>query len=309
MKNLIVSRFIVVASVVLMLSGCGTNIFKGLDGTSHGTSVQQGKDALDKGDYSLALSEAEKMLSDPAVTTENKIVAYELKGQAILGQNNLTALDFAANLTKFNDQTIVDSGLGNEQDNVVESLRSVVSAVPTQDMQNAADALNSAADLLGAPSIDIDSVGRPVLHRASSSVYIPRSDAYKKFALIRGIANLAVVVSDLTTYFVIDTDAETIEFVSGYSEENVESILRYLATRVHTYVHNANDSLRAIDGFPISDTILEKVHTASKYMETLDQKVRLNESYRGFSFGVDLSTQTRQHNIRLAIADILKGIR
>lgn len=72
---------IIVIGVIISINGCG----KSLVGST-ATSSQQAQTALDKGDYTTAVSEATKVIENASSTSDEKADAYTVVGQAKLGE-------------------------------------------------------------------------------------------------------------------------------------------------------------------------------------------------------------------------------
>lgn len=72
---------VIVIGVIISINGCG----KSLVGST-ATSSQQAQTALDKGDYTTAVSEATKTIDNPSSTADEKADAYTVVGQAKLGE-------------------------------------------------------------------------------------------------------------------------------------------------------------------------------------------------------------------------------
>ena len=318
MRNVTVSRFVIFASVVLMLSGCGTNIFKGLDSTSHGTSAEQARDAADKGDYTVALEQANKVLENGNSTVEEKIDAKNIIGGSILAKNGITVLDLGARLLEFDKGTVSTADVSNANDNIVAALQSIVSTISPEDVAAAADAFNDAADLQS--TLGTESVGPRIIVPqivVPKAPLLPSLNSSAQFR--RAFANGTVVVKMITRYLDVDvSDSGTIALnITAIAESiTARDVLVYLTTSPRTVVYYANNCIDALQKSKVfttaqQDPLLSLQESVRKLL-TLRTASDLSEgTYTGssgtYSVGTSVPTNTRNTAILNAMNDIFKN--
>jgi len=196
-------RQFAIASVLLcmmgfvFLTGCGESLFKGLDGDTAATTAQE---ASDRGDFARALTLSQAVIDNPNANTQEKQDAYVQKGIALMGINNISLLS----MTKLLEDT--------DDANIVTTLSNLFQITPSAS-EEIAETFNTAYTL-GGGDLGLSSLSSA--HLATSS-----STLDKNKQLLRGMANLSVVVKMTTRVFDIATEGTVTlitDNVSSYSE-------------------------------------------------------------------------------------------
>ena len=214
-------------SSFVFLSGCGESLFKGLDGD---TEASTSSEANEDGNYTLGLSLAQKVIDNPNATDTEKQNAYVQKGIALLGINNMSVLSLAEILKE------------TDEDNIVETLSAIFEITPSA-AADIADAFNEAYTL-GGGDLGLSALSATQLSSTASSL-----DSNKQ--LLRGMANLSVVVKMTTRVFNIASDGSVTltEETASYSDA-----LDYLLSGSRTVFYYAEN---AIDGFTSANAFTE----------------------------------------------------
>ncbi len=205
------------------LSGCGsTSLFKNLSGGGVQQSGAAGaSQALDDGNYSVAIEKADEVITAPDASTADKQDAYMTKGQALMGQSGVTSVELAARF-----QEVTEGG----------STTNVLTVVPEIEVSVAtasAEAINTAFELTNTamPDPDFGAVATPNTLTAESislassgtqNVVTLNKDQY----MARLVANLMVMVKMLTIVYDIAGDG-SIELNTTYVE-TIQQSLDYL---------------------------------------------------------------------------------
>jgi hypothetical protein len=135
--------FLVLIALMATLFGCGrTNLFNGQTSLSAGEKkLEEARVRQDlaktKADNTAAKRVAEEIIADANSSTADKQEAYQIQGQAILGEQGVSATELVSNIL-----TSVEAATGGN----VDSFKSIQAALPVVDvneMKKAANALNS----------------------------------------------------------------------------------------------------------------------------------------------------------------------
>ena len=224
-------------STFLFLPGCGESLFKGLDGD---TAARTAQEANENGDYDRALSLSQAIIDNPSASTEEKQAAYADKGVSLLAVHDISLLSLT---------TLLE---GTAEENIVDALSSLFEISPS-DSEEIAEAFNMAYTLGGG---SLSSLSSAQLFAASPSSL----DSNKQ--LLRGMANLSVVVKMTTRVFDVATNGT----VTKTDEvDTYEEALDYLMGGSRTVFYYAEN---AIDGFTASNAL-------TSYQLTQASKVRI----------------------------------
>lgn len=313
MRNVAVYRFVVFASVVLMLSGCGTNIFKGLDSTSHGTAAEQARDAADKGDYTLALAQANKVLENGNSTVEEKIDANNIIGGSILAKNGITVLDVGVRILEFKKGTISSENGENANDNIVAALKSLVATISTADMEAAAEAFNNAADLQS--TLGSESVGPRIIVPQTIDNVVLSPTLNKSVQFRRGVANATVVVKMATLYLDISVEGQGSVVLNSNAlglSITPRDVVLYLGARPRSVFYYANN---AVDAFTKSNVLsngqlngINSLKDVGTELDSLYTAALTNSSYQGPSHTTHVFSSGSQDEINAAYLSALNDI-
>ncbi len=209
----------------LFLPGCGESIFKGLDGDTAPSTAQE---AAESGDYAKALSLSQTIIDAPDSSDPEKQEAYAQKGTALMGIHDMSPISIASRLKD------------TEEDNIFDTLDYILPVTATESAE-IADAFNMAYTL-GGGDLGLSSLSAAQLATSSSSLD-------RNYQLIRGVANLSVVVKMTTRVFNVANDG-TVSFAD--ETETYSSALDYLmggSRTVFYYAENAMDAFNSADAF------------------------------------------------------------
>jgi hypothetical protein len=274
--------------LVFSLAGCGSNLFSGLAGSP---SEENPTKLLEQGNYNKALEKANEVLdavtpsSDPTPVQEALVV----KGEAILGQKNITAPKIFEDFTALAESS--DSSSEPSQ-NIFDVLETTVKDASIEDLSSAADSLNS-ADAVAA----YIAAASPRIQAMTSAP--PNLNANQQ--ILRGIANTLIVIKIVNT--VIDVNSE------GDITINATLIPQTFANALDKMMNptGANHSVvyygnKALDAFTAADAFsakqleeITKIKTAGTHIESLNTVVEhptnTNWTFQGTTYNTSIDSQ------------------
>jgi hypothetical protein len=209
----------------LFLPGCGQNLFKGLDGDTAPSTAQE---AAENGDYVTALSLSQTIIDAPDSSDPEKQEAYAQKGIALMGIHDISVLSLS--------KVLKDTG----EENTVDTLSNLFQITPS-DSEQIAEAFNIAYTLGGGQELGLTSLSATRLF--SETPLNPNKQ------LLRGIANLTVVVKMATRVFNIATDGQVTLTDATESYEEAVTYLMGGSRTLFYYAENAIDGLTKADIF------------------------------------------------------------
>ena len=240
----------------LFLPGCGESLFKGLDGD---TTSRTAEEANQNGDYARALALSQATIDNPNASTEEKQAAYAEKGSALLGIHAISPLSLTGLLKKTNEANIVDT-------------LSTMFEITPSDSQEIADTFNTAYELGGGSLSALSSA------KTSSG---SESSLKTNKQLLRGLANLTVVVKMTTRVFDIATEG-TVTKTSAVA--TYEEALDYLMGGSRTVFYYAEN---ALNGFSSANALTqhqlqqaEKIRVVGLNLKNLHTAVKNRQTFR-----------------------------
>jgi hypothetical protein len=295
-------------AISLGLSGCGTNVFKGLESSSSAREgVQAATAKLDRATTPAQFLEvieiADAVIASESSSPQEKTDAYIAKGQAILGSQNLSIFDFAARLSEFETGDVPSGEVGDSNDNIIEAFRSILGDIPLDDLVLSADSFNAAATLAG---LDLSSLNPAVASVQDTSVMI------KSHYFMMGLGNLMMAFAAVSKYVVIDSQGKTLRFTDGYSISDISTILHKLVN-VHLVGYSIRISRMAFsyaDPLPFNGNAwLEKCENAFTQLERLSRQCEFEDgtytiNSQTYEVGTGVYVHTRNENIKAAMIDI-----
>ncbi len=296
------------AIIAFSISGCGnSSLFKGLSGGGVPLTGSAGATAaLNNGDYATALSRAAEAIASPDTPTADLQEAYLAKGQALLGQAGVTAVDIA---TSIGDRS------GNE--NTIDLIPAITLTVATA----SAEAINTAFSLTNTAPPD-NNFGNPtpvngvVIATGLSGFSLSPNDILKINTastitkdqyIARLVANLVVMATMLNTVYDIGSYG-SISMKYGYTIRGsldylyaTDSLMDYAAVVAVTY---QNCGLSADSKATIVKAIIAVVNVS--YINAA-RKSGNPYSYRG-SDGRTINSSSTDEQIRSAVEFEIKKV-
>ncbi len=246
-KSLYFTIPVLIAGLMLSLTGCEQNVFKSL---VNDTEVTDTTALIESGHYTEAISQADETINDSSATPEEKQQAYADKGTAILGQNNVEFSSVLSVISEFTNETI---NTKNVFDMSQEKIPIDVDAA-----KSSAEALNTA-----------DGYTFETL-RLTSFLNIPTVNNNVQFT--RGVANLIVVMKMCSLVMTVQSDSTvTLNVDIAPDWTTAVNYLTGSPTRtIYYYASNALDAFTKSNALTESQlNMIKKIVTATLNIKTL----------------------------------------
>ena len=297
------------AIIAFSISGCGnSSLFKGLSGGGVPLTGSAGATAaLNNGDYATALSRAAEAIASPDTPTADLQEAYLAKGQALLGQAGVTAVDIA---TSIGDRS------GNE--NTIDLIPTITLTVATA----SAEAINTAFSLTNTAPPDNNfgnptPVGGVVIATGLSGFSLAPNDILKintissitkDHYIARLVANLVVMVKMLTTVYDISSNG-SIQIKDGYTIKGSLDYLYDSRTRLMDYAAVVAVTYQNCGLSEASKATILKAITAVVNVSYINAARKSGNpySYRG-SDGRTINSTSTDEQIRSAVEFEIKKV-
>lgn len=292
--------FLVVGAMILLLTGCGQNVLKGLaPAVSTDTSSVSGlQTALDNAtttsDYVAIAQGAQTIAEDTTLPTATRQEAYFLLSEAQMGEAGVTMLDlvsaFGSGASTSGSGAIRAATVGSTTD-IYSKLASILNASTLEGVYNAA--LNA----INAYNLSIGTV-----------------DTNKKF--YKGLTCLAAAINLIN--YQLDISGNTVTIKSGVSA-TIRQVMTGIMDQdsnsltddsIFLFATEGRDALADTGSFSNDqltqvDLALTKATDVKSLYEGINSASVTSQTYNGTTYS--LSTATSDADILAALNDIFKG--